>query len=377
MPSRDVLAAMLRGVDAVINAVGIFDEDGTQTFASLHVNGPIELAHAAMGAGVRSFIQISALGADPASPFPYLASKGRADSLLGALPLKVCIVRPSLVFSARGQSTRMFARLAALPLTPVPDGGKQLIQPIHLDDLVDAMVQLVESPGEGGVFNAVGPAPVSFRHYLRLFKKGLGVAGGFISVPSAPLRLLLRLTEGIPGPRMANSDALAMLEAGNVGDSGPISVLLGKAPRAPQTYVPQQIAAIRAGATLPWLVGLLRSALAAMWLATAWISLFAYPVVDSLLMLQKVGLTGPLALAALYGGAGADALLGLATVFARRRHGLYLLQILLILSYTAIISICLPEQWLHPFGPVLKNIPILAMIVALFYLDRDHGPRDH
>lgn len=375
MPSREVLTTMLRGVDAVINAVGIFDEDGTQTFASLHVNGPAELAHAAMEAGVRSFIQISALGADPASPFPYLASKGQADDLLGTLPLNVCIVRPSLVFSAHGQSTRMFARLAALPLTPVPDGGKQLIQPIHLDDLVDAMVQLVESPGAVGVMDAVGPAPVSFRDYLGLFKKGLGVPEGFLSIPSAPLRPLLRLIDGIPGTRIANSDALGMLEAGNIGDCARISMLLGRAPRAPQTYVPQHIAAIRVEAMLPWLVGLLRCALAVMWLATAWISLFAYPLVDSLQMLQQVGLTGPMALAALYGGAGADALFGLATLFARRRRGLYLLQILLILSYTAIISIWLPEQWLHPFGPVLKNIPILATIVALFYLDQDHGPR--
>jgi hypothetical protein len=37
----------------------------------------------------------------------------------------------------------------------------------------------------------------------------------------------------------------------------------------------------------------------------------------------------------------------------------------LIGSYTVIITIYLPEYWLHPFGPVLKNIPILALLLVL------------
>ena len=32
-------------------------------------------------------------------------------------------------------------------------------------------------------------------------------------------------------------------------------------------------------------------------------------------------------------------------------------QAILVLIYTVIISIWLPEFWLHPFGPILKNIP--------------------
>ena len=38
---------------------------------------------------------------------------------------------------------------------------------------------------------------------------------------------------------------------------------------------------------------------------------------------------------------------------------------LLILGYSVIIAIYLPEFWLHPFGPLLKNLPILAAILVL------------
>jgi hypothetical protein len=38
---------------------------------------------------------------------------------------------------------------------------------------------------------------------------------------------------------------------------------------------------------------------------------------------------------------------------------------LLILGYTVLITIFLPEFWLHPYGPVLKNLPLFAAIVFL------------
>jgi hypothetical protein len=41
-----------------------------------------------------------------------------------------------------------------------------------------------------------------------------------------------------------------------------------------------------------------------------------------------------------------------------------------VLGYTAIITVALPEQWLHPYGPVVKNLPLLAAILALHQLER-------
>jgi hypothetical protein len=42
----------------------------------------------------------------------------------------------------------------------------------------------------------------------------------------------------------------------------------------------------------------------------------------------------------------------------------------LILGYTALISIFLPEYWLHPYGPITKNLPVLAAIALLWSLER-------
>ena len=48
-----------------------------------------------------------------------------------------------------------------------------------------------------------------------------------------------------------------------------------------------------------------------------------------------------------------------------RPRGLWTAQILLVVVYTLIITYALPHLWLEPFGPVAKNIPILAVLIFL------------
>jgi uncharacterized protein YbjT (DUF2867 family) len=71
-----------------------------------------------------------------------------------------------------------------------------------------------------------------------------------------------------------------------------------------------------------------------------------------------------------------DLALGIATLVMRRRQWLYAFQALVILGYTAIITLWLPEYWLHPYGPVLKNLPLLAALWLLHALDREENTRE-
>jgi hypothetical protein len=57
-------------------------------------------------------------------------------------------------------------------------------------------------------------------------------------------------------------------------------------------------------------------------------------------------------------------------LWPRRRRWLWSAQIALVLVYTAIITWKLPALWLEPFGPVVKNLPILALLLLLRQLER-------
>ena len=371
MPDAATLRGVLAGVEVVVNTAGIFRATPKQSFDAVHVNGLREVLRAAREAGVRRFIQLSALGADPVSALPYFSSKGRAEAEVQGAGMEYSVVRPSLVFAAGGASSRWFAGLASLPLTPLPGGGCQQVQPLHLDDLVQALVRLVEAAQVPPALDAVGPRALSLRDYLAMFRQAMGSPGRFVAMPSAWARRLAGI--GRLWPRLPlDRDALAMLDAGNTADPGPFGTWLGRAPRDPGRFISkEQAVPMRHQAVLAWAVPLMRIALAIMWIATAVVSLWVYPRADSLALLAKVGLHGGLALAALWTAALLDLALGAALLLAPRRSVVYAAQLALVLGYTIIISVFLPGQWGHPFGPVLKNVPLLAMILALLALDRE------
>ena len=372
-PEEAAFRRALEGMDVIVNCIGIFRQAGDQTFDAIHVKGPALLFGLAQASGVQGIVHLSALGADPDSPIAYFSSKGLADAQLLSLPLRAWVVRPSLVFSPQGASTRFFAGLAALPLTPLPGSGSQQVQPIHLQDLAEAIAVLVQEPGDGGMVLAVGPCPLTLKSYLSMFKHHLRLGGAFVTVPSGLSRLAFQLLARVPGSR-SNPDALAMLEQGSTASTSSISAVLGRAPVPPERFFAALGPGMRIASRLAWLLPCMRIALAAMWLVTAWVSVFVYPLEASLRLLGRVGLDGWLALFALHGAAVLDAWLGVATLFARRRRRVYQAQLIVILAYTVVITIWLPEYWAHPYGPILKNLPLMAMILSLLYLDGDNGP---
>jgi hypothetical protein len=125
---------------------------------------------------------------------------------------------------------------------------------------------------------------------------------------------------------------------------------------------------LRPSAKLGWLLPVLRVAVAAMWIVTGIVSLAVFPVADSYALLARTGITGRLAPIALGGAALLDIALGIASLVARRKR-VWWAQIALIIVYTLIITLWLPEFWAHPYGPVLKNLPILAALLLLAQLE--------
>jgi nucleoside-diphosphate-sugar epimerase len=365
----------LTGVDVVVNAVGVLRETDRQRFDILHVAAPRALFEACVAAGVRRVIQISALGADAQAVSRYHLSKKAADDYLLSLPLSAVVVQPSLVYGAGGRSARLFTTLASLPLIPLPGRGDQWVQPLHLDDAVQAIVALIEGEAFSGERVAlVGPQPISLRQWLAELRQAMGFgAARFLSMPIGLVRAGARASRWLPGSLLDN-ETLQMLERGNMASPAATEQLLGHPPRSPGEFVESaHREATRALALVTWLLPLLRWSVAAVWIFSGFVSLGLFPLGESYAMLARVGLRGalaPLAPFALYGAALLDLALGIAILTFKRRRWLWLAQIILILAYTAIITLRLPEFWLHPFGPVLKNLPLLVVLGLLWAFEK-------
>ncbi len=357
----------LTGVDVLVNAIGILRETRTQTFDALHVRGPFALFDAAVIAGVPRIIQISALGAAADAPAEYHRSKHAADFYLATLPIEWMIVRPSLVHGAGGTSAAMFETLASLPVIPLPAGGEQRIQPVHVHDLVDAVVALAIKPLPAErVLPVVGPRELTLREFLHALRSGLGLPRAHtLTIPAWMMQTAARVGEQLPG-MLLDRETLGMLERGNTGSPEGLTTVVGHRPRDVEEFVrPDEQAARRMQATLRWIEPLLRLGIAIMWITAGIVSLGLYPVEASERLLVQIGVPESLAPLTLRGAAVLDIALGLLTLWPRAPRRLWSVQIALVLAYTAIITWKLPALWLEPFGPVVKNLPILALLVLM------------
>jgi hypothetical protein len=281
------------------------------------------------------------------------------------------VAQPSLVFGPGGASARLFLQLAGLPVLALPAGGRQPVQPIHVDDVVAALVALVESREPVGTIALVGPRPMPLRDYLQALRAAMHLAPApVLAVPAALVGVAARLGDVVPASPL-DSERWRMLQRGNAAPADAVTALLGRAPRPVEAFLaPESADAVRSDAQLGALLPLLRLSLALVWIVTGVVSLGVYPVEQSYELLARAGVPTALRPLALYGAALLDLALGVATLTMRsRRRWLWLAQIALIAGYTAVISVRLPEYWLHPYGPILKNLPILALLLLLFVLD--------
>jgi uncharacterized protein YbjT (DUF2867 family) len=169
----ETLRGAFDGCDAVVHTVAIPTER-KQRFAEVNVAGVAHVVAEARRSGVRRIVHMSALGADPASPYPYLRSKGEGQALVTGSGIGHVVLRPSLLF---GEGDDFFPRLAfslMFPVVPVPGDGRSRFQPLHVDDLAQALVAAVERPETAGVYEIGGAEPVTYDEMLAETMRGTG-----------------------------------------------------------------------------------------------------------------------------------------------------------------------------------------------------------
>jgi hypothetical protein len=276
---------------------------------------------------------------------------------------------PSLVFGPGGTSTRLFLQLAQMPLLALPSRGGQAIQPVHLDDLVATVIAVLRTDQGGGRLAVVGPRCVSVATYVGLLRRGLGMrAPHIIGLPRLAMRAANLL--GLGG-RWLQPQTLSMLERGSCGDVAPLRRILCREPRDAASFVVGTPGIARA-ALLDAVEPVLRHALAALWIGTAIVT-WLHPIEHSLQLVARTGIVGTPALLAVHAAAGLDLCLGAALLGRRLRRLAYAGQMLLMLAYTVLVSLFLPEYWLHPYGPILKNLPLMALTLFLYRLESSDG----
>lgn len=234
----------LKGIDAVVNAVGVLRDTRQRPIQRVHDAVPSALFEACAAAGVQRVVHISALGIDH-SDTAYATTKRAAEQRLKQLAdsqrLCAAVLRPSVVFGAGGASAAMFMGLARLPALLLPGPViRARIQPVAVADVADAVAALLgERAQQTGTVPCVGPTPLTMAGFVATLRQQLGHGPArTLALPDFITRLSARVGDHVPVSPWC-SESLALLAHDNVAPCDAFTALLGRAPLSPDRFVAQ------------------------------------------------------------------------------------------------------------------------------------------
>ena len=215
LAGAELSPGLFAGIDVIVHCAARVhmmnerDADPLAAFLAVNLNGTLNLARAAVQAGVKRFVFLSSIkvhgeGTLCGKPFtddaalcpvdPYAISKMEAEKALMALAvetgLEVVIVRPPLVYGP-GVKANFLSMLKWLHRgIPLPFGAiRNSRSLVALDNLVDFLMVCLDHPNAAGqAFLVSDGDDLSTAELLRRLSTALGKPARLIPVPPALLQ---------------------------------------------------------------------------------------------------------------------------------------------------------------------------------------------
>ena len=180
-----LLEQTLRGVNILINNYWVrFDLPPLFTHANAVLHAKT-LFEAAKRAGVTRIVHISITNPDRNSDLPYFSGKAEMEEHLKSTGLSHCILRPTVLFGKEDILINNIAwGLRYLPVFGIFGDGRYRLQPIHVDDLAEAVV-LQAHERTNSTIDAVGSETFHYRDMVEMIAEAIGVRPRIVFLPPA------------------------------------------------------------------------------------------------------------------------------------------------------------------------------------------------
>jgi uncharacterized protein YbjT (DUF2867 family) len=243
------VADALAGAYAAVNAVSLYVERGGETFHSVHVEAASRLAARAQQDGLERLVQVSGIGADPASPSLYIRKRGEGELAVRAAFPDAVIVRPAVMFGPDDAFlTTVLALLRRLPVFPMFGRGLTRLQPAYVGDVAEAIARVLARTERRAVtFECGGPRIYSYEELLRAVAREAGLTARLMPMPFAAWHALASAGEMLPNAPVTRNQ-IELMQVDNVASpSMPGFAELGIAPRLLEDVLREMLAQRRGG----------------------------------------------------------------------------------------------------------------------------------
>ena len=186
-------------------------------------------------AGVRRGVFVSSAGVYTRLASSGAEAKRAGEAALRSSGLAWTVLRPSMIYGLPGDRNleRLLRWLSRSPIVPVPGRGRVLQQPVHVDDLVAALIGALERPGSAGHdYDVGGPEPLTLRALIEESARAAGRRAFVVPMPLRPVWTLVRAGRGMGLRLPVRPEQVLRLEESKAVDIGPARRDLGFDPRS-------------------------------------------------------------------------------------------------------------------------------------------------
>ena len=207
---------LFKDKDICINLVGIISENKKNKFKNIHTYFPTLLSKKCEKFKLKQFIHISALGIDKAKDSKYAMSKLEGEKNILENFSKTTILRPSVVYSVDDNfTTNLMTLLSLLPIFPLYYEGKTKFSPIHVSELCEIILEIVEKCIIEKIIECVGPEELSFKEILKKLLVSIEKKRILFYLPLFFAKIIIFFLEKLPKP-LITQDQLTLLKYDNV-----------------------------------------------------------------------------------------------------------------------------------------------------------------
>jgi uncharacterized protein YbjT (DUF2867 family) len=236
-PQSVVQAA--QGVEHIISLVAV-RRNRPQSYLAVNVDGARILGQAAIAAGVRSVVLVSAIGAKLDPHFKYFTSRWMGEQELAKTGVSGTILRFSFVLAEEGGILNDFEKAIIGPFAIIPGSGQAKMQPILREDAARCIVETIARPELlGKIVELGGPEVVTYEGIFDWFLQARGIKKAKLKLPVPLLIPPAMAMEAVSLNPRVTPDEVNMIQLDNLAagiDS--ISSQFGWRPTAPSSWVP-------------------------------------------------------------------------------------------------------------------------------------------
>ena len=209
------LQSALDGTDYVINLVGLLINKRNNSFESVHKVAVENIVSICKKLDIKKLIHVSAIGSEKNSKSEYARTKFFGEEAVKTFR-NYCILRPSIIYGDEDNFINFFAKTSKIsPFLPLIGGGKNLFQPIWVQDVANIIVNTLEKNIKEKILEVGGEEVFTFKEILEIILNELELKRKFITIPFGVSIKLASFLEFFPAP-ILTSDQVEMLKKDNI-----------------------------------------------------------------------------------------------------------------------------------------------------------------